>query len=211
MTATSSESKHGVAGCGGLIVLGLVIALTLSLADQPSALTRSTIHIALIEYAVTLWLMIGLNPEDWRALTRRGRLTRWLWTWACLTFLVHVACAFHFTHHWSQTHAFEQTRLESGFGAGLYVNYFFMAVWTADVLWSWIAPEAYAGRTPWIDRLLHGFMLFISFNATVVFERGAVRSLGSAGCLVIALRWLQRSRRKRIVDSDEITRPDASR
>jgi hypothetical protein len=206
MTAMFGESDHRVAvGNGGLIALVLVSGITLAVAAEPSALTRSTIHLALIEDAFALWLMVGMNSEGWQALTSRGRLARWLWTWACLTFLVHVACAFHFSHRWSHRHAFEQTRLESGFGEGLYVNYLFMAVWIADVLWWWIAPAAYARRMPWIDRLLHGFLLLIAFNATVVFESGAVRSAGAVGSLLLAARWIRRSTRKRIVDSAQIT------
>ncbi|OAI53487.1 hypothetical protein AYO47_04750 [Planctomyces sp. SCGC AG-212-M04] len=169
--------------------------------DNASALTRTTIHLALTEYVLALWLMMGLEAADWRAATPRGRSARWLWTWACITFLVHVACAFHFTHHWSHAHAFEQTRRESGYGEGLYVNYFFIVAWTSDVVWWWIAPNAYAHRSPWIDRLLHGFLLFIAFNATVVFEQGAVRIAGLVGSFMLLVRWWLNICRARIARS----------
>lgn len=188
-------------GWFGLAALAIVIASTLSLASQPSALTRSTIHLALTEYATALWLMLGMSPEDWQIRTSRGRWTRWLWTCACLTILVHVACAFHFAHHWSHAHAFEQTRRESGFGEGLYFNYLFMAAWTADVLWWWISPSGYSRRSPWIDRLLHGFLLFIAFNATVVFERGPIQVAGVAVSLLLAMRWFRTFLRRGIVRS----------
>jgi len=186
----------------GLAALVLVAVGTLVFAAR-AALTRSTIHLALVEYALALWLMVGLKAEDWRVVTPRGQLVRWLWTWACVTFLVHVGCAFHITHHWSHAHAFEQTRVESGFGEGLYVNYLFMALWTADVLWWWIAPENYALRTSWIDRVFHVFLLFIAFNATVVFERGAVRYAGAIASLILVMRWFQRSDHQRITRSDD--------
>jgi hypothetical protein len=190
MSAASSALKPtAAAGDGGLIAFALCTGLTLALAENVSALTRTTIHLALTEYVLALWLMIGMQSDDWAAATPRGRSARSLWTWACLTFLVHVACAFHFTHHWSHAHAFEQTRLESGYGEGLYVNDFFMAAWTADVLWWWIAPHAYARRNPWVDRLLHALMLFIAFNATVVFEQGAVRVAGLVASFMLLGRW----------------------
>ena len=192
--ATAQPRSTGLipAGWLGLVALATVIGLTLTTADRSSTLTRSTIHLALFEYALALSLMMRMSLDDWRVLTHRGQIARWLWTWACVTFLIHVACAFHFSHRWSHTHAFEQTRLESGFGEGLYVNYLFIALWICDVSWWWINPERYALRPRWIDRLLHGFMLFIAFNATVVFERGAIRYAGLIGTLLLAMRWFQK-------------------
>jgi len=155
------------------------------------ALTRTSIDLALVEYAAALWLMMSMGRGDWPARTPRGALARWLWTWACLSFVVHVACAFHFTHHWSHTHAFEQTRLESGVGEGLYVNDLFLLLWSLDVAWWWVAPERYAVRSAWVDRSLHGFMLFIAVNATIVFESGAVRWFGLMGLLLLLWKWFR--------------------
>jgi hypothetical protein len=78
----------------------------------------------------------------------------------------------------------------SGVGEGLYVSYLFTAVWLADVAWWWLWPESYAGRSAWIGRLTHGFMLFVAFNGTVVYETGAIRYAGlvaSAGLLIVAI------------------------
>src|SRR4051812_44344975 len=85
----------------GLAALAAVIATTLALAQSPAALARTTIHLALIESAAALWLMLAMTRPDWEAETPTGSIARQLWTWACITFLIHVACAFHFTHHWS--------------------------------------------------------------------------------------------------------------
>jgi len=211
MAAAQSDAiRRGFAGWLGLLALVAVIASTLALAAVPATLNRSTIHLALAEYVFALWLMIGMSADDWTAATPRGRTTRWLWTWACVKFLVHVACAFHFTHHWSHAHAFEQTRLESGYGEGLYVNYFFMAAWTGDVAWWWIAPNAYVRRSPWIDRLLHSFLLFIAFNATVVFERGAVRGAGLVASFALIFRWWRKVTQPRIARSAAKPGPTAS-
>jgi len=193
MTAGPADGRaHFPAGWRGLAALGAVVLLTLLASDSPSALTRTTIHLALLEYAAALWLMMGMSREDWQAHSRRGRLTRWLWSWALITFLVHVACAFHFTHHWSHGHAVETTQRESGFGAGVYVNYLFMALWAADVSYWWLAPSRYGTRSRWIDRGLHGFMIFIAFNATVVFEGGLVRTAGAAATSALLMRWIFR-------------------
>jgi hypothetical protein len=63
------------------------------------------------------------------------------------------------------------------------------------VLWWWIAPARYQSRSPWIDRLLHGFMLFIVFNSMVVFETGPIRWAGVALFVVLPLAWLAARRR----------------
>lgn len=109
------------------------------------------------------------------------------WTAAWLGYLIHVALAFDYVHNWSHAHAFEHTREVGGVGEGIYVNYLFTLLWTADVLWWWLAPAAYAGRSPWLDRLLHGFMLFVIFNATVVFASGFSRWGGVALLVWLAL------------------------
>ena len=201
LVAPSTLNRHNKAAWFGVIALAVVAALCLSVASRPSALTRAAIHLALVEYALALWQMIGMNCDDWRVRTSRGQVTRWLWTWACVTFLVHVACAFHFTHRWSHAHAFEQTRIESGYGEGLYVNYLFVLIWMSDVAWWWFSPDRYARRPRWIDRLLHGFMLFIALNATVVFEPGAIRYAGAIGALFLATRWLRSRRPSQITES----------
>jgi len=191
MTAVTSRPGSVLAsGWWGLIALAGVVLATRAAAQSPTALTRTTIHLALVEYAIALWMMMSLSGDDWRTQTPRAHAVRWLWTWACVTFFVHVACAFHFVHRWSHAHAFEATRQEGGFGEGLYVNYVFMALWLGDVLWWWASPETYASRASWLPRALHAFMLFIAFNATIVFENGLVRFGGLAAVVVLAARWL---------------------
>lgn len=106
---------------------------------------------------------------------RRERWARWAWTVGCGVYLVHVAFAFHFLHHWSHAaaveHAARRTREVVGleFGAGIYVNYAFTLLWIVDVAWWWrrsrtgqAAPTAYY----WVVQAIFAFMMF---NATVVF------------------------------------------
>jgi hypothetical protein len=108
------------------------------------------------------------------------RLARWCWTLAWAAYLVHLAMAFHHYHHWSHAHAVEHTRSVSGVGEGIYVSHCFTLLWTVDVAWWWLRPETRARRSAWVDRSLHGFMFFMVFNATVVYESGLIRWAGVA-------------------------------
>jgi len=112
-------------------------------------------------------------------LLRRERLGRGAWTAGCAIFLVHVAFAFQFYHHWSNAEAYAATARQSGVGWGLYFNYAFAIVWVADVLW-WGRP-----RASWIGVLIHSFLAFMFFNATVVFGKGWVRWAGVAATGVL--------------------------
>jgi hypothetical protein len=143
-------------------------------------LVRNTIRLALGWYALALSIMLFLGRADWSARGRRGRSARWCWTFAWATYLVHVALAFHHYHHWSHTDAFEDTRRVSGVGEGIYASHLFTLVWTVDVAVWWLWPVRYARRTRRLDVTLHGFMLFIVFNATVVYGQGPIRWAGVA-------------------------------
>jgi hypothetical protein len=159
--------------------LAAVIVLTIALATNVGEmLTRNTVRLALVWYAVALCQMMRLNCADWSAASTAGRLARWCWTGALAIFMVHVMMAFHFYHHWSHTDAFDRTRQISGFGEGLYANYLFALLWTADVGYWWLRPVRYAARSPWISATLHAFMLFMVFNSMVIFATGPIRWTG---------------------------------
>jgi hypothetical protein len=136
--------------------------------------------------------MIGLLPADWLARTGPGRLARWCWTLAWAAFVVHLGMAFHHYHHWSHDDAVRHTQEVSGFGEGVYVSDLFAVAWTADVAAWWLRPAWYARRSPWNDRALHGFMLFMVFNATIVYETGFIRWAGAALFVWLALVWAAR-------------------
>lgn len=105
-------------------------------------------------------------------LLRRDQVARVVWTAGCAIFLVHVAFAFQFYHHWSHAEAYAATARQSGVGWGLYFNYAFAILWVADVVW-WSRP-----RASWISTAIHVFLAFMFFNATVVFGKGWVRWAG---------------------------------
>ena len=174
----------------GLGSLAAVFLLTVALAaNVGEMLTRNTVRLSLVWYAVALCLMMRLNTADWSAASLSGKLARWCWTWALVIFLIHVMMAFHFYHHWSHADAFERTRQLGGFGEGLYANYLFALLWTADVAYWWLRPARYAARSPWIDRGLHGFMLFMVLNSMVVFASGPIRWAGLTMFAVLVIAW----------------------
>ena len=98
------------------------------------------------------------------------------WTAGLLGLTVHVACAFHFLHHWSHAAALKHTAQRTAevtgwdWPGGLYINYVFLLFWAVDAVRVW--REA-LGRTPVASRVwrrvVQGVFLFMMFNATVVF------------------------------------------
>jgi hypothetical protein len=184
------------------LLLAAVLAVSCWLrADPGDDLVRWTVRLALAYWAAAVALLLSLGPGERRAESGRGRLARWCWTLAWATYLVHLAMAFHFYHRWSHADAVRHTRDVSGFGEGIYVSHFFTLVWSLDVIFWWLRPGRYAARPPWVDGLLHGFMVFIVFNATVVYESGPIRWAGLAGLGVLGLLGLARLRRGRALAS----------
>ena len=101
--------------------------------------------------------------------------------------------AFHFYHHWSHAAAVRHVHERSGFGEGIYVSHAFTLLWTLDVAFWWLPAMSYAVRSPWIDWSLHGFMAFIVFNSTVVYEQGFIRWAGVILFVVLGVLWLRRA------------------
>lgn len=117
------------------------------------------------------------------------------WSLAWLLFAIHVALAFHLVHHWSHAAAWEATRLQGGVGAGLYFNYAVLALWLFDILWCSLAPVHFLQRPGWIAALIHGFLLFMWFNATVIFAHNYTWLLGLAGWIFLFYTWYTRPTR----------------
>jgi hypothetical protein len=138
--------------------------------DPGDFLVRGTVRVALLYYAAAVSLLLWPGGS-WRA-------ARLCWTLAWAAYLVHLAMAFHHYHHWSHADAIAHTRAVSGVGEGIYFSHLFTLLWTADVAWWWLRPQGYATRPAWVGRTLHGFMFFMVFNATVVYESGFIRGAG---------------------------------
>lgn len=188
--------SSSIATFGWLIIL-VAVLLAPALSDSPTVgddLIRNTIRLALLYYAITLTLLLRTKPLDWQKHTDKICRARTCWTLAWLSYLIHLAMAFHFAHHWSHAEAMRHTEEVSGVGEGIFVSHLFTLVWTADVAAWWLWPTWYAGRPAWVNWALHGFMLFVVFNATVVFESGWIRWAGVALFAWLAAVWLWRNR-----------------
>jgi len=153
----------------------------------PDLALRGTIWLSLLAWVV---------GECQRSLKRdpRGR-GRWAWAIGALAALTHAALAFHLRHRWSQAAAYADTARQTGaatglaWGGGLFFNYAFLAVWTADALWWWVAPDSFHARSRLLDRAVRGFLWFMFLNGAVVFAQGGMRWLGAAAVLAVAVAW----------------------
>jgi hypothetical protein len=155
-------------------------------------LTRITIWLSLAGYAAgasTYILSRGRRRWDETA--------RFAWTIGCASLLAHVTCAMGYYHNWSQASALRETARQTAeltgieWGGGLYINYALLIGWVIDVAWwRWGGLNAYRNRSLWITAAWHGFLIFIVFNATVVFKTGALRWIGLGLCLWLAFLWL---------------------
>src|SRR5688500_12128764 len=145
---------------------------------------------------VTIWVTVAGYVAGAAAFAlSRGRrhwdsFARLAWTAACAALLAHVFCAFHFHHAWSHGAAFRETARQTDevfgldWGGGLFINYALLAVWVADVGWWWgRGLDAYRRRPRPLTYGWHAFLLFIVFNATVVFKDGPARWAGLGLCL----------------------------
>ena len=153
--------------------------------DSGELLTRWTVRIAMALYVASL-ASRRVSPH-W---------SRLAWTAGCLLFLLHVACAFEYYHHWSHAEAYASTAKQTAetvgldWGGGLYANYAFTLVWCADVCWWWLDGSRYLTRHWTINWAVHGFLGFIAFNATVVFATGFSRWFGIAACVLLIGVWV---------------------
>lgn len=158
-------------------------------------LTRALAWVAFAGYAAgggALLLSRGRRAWDARA--------RAAWTLGCAALIVHAGLAFHFQHGWSHAEAYADTARQTGeatgfaSGAGLYLNYALLALWAADVAWWWRGGVgSYRRRSRAPVAAWQGFLLFMFFNAAVVFAGGAARWAGlGVFALLLGVVWLAR-------------------
>lgn len=157
-------------------------------------LTRWTVRVAVASYFLALLIRLS-RPQS----TRRLQRARILWTLAYGVFVIHVACAFHFFHHWSHAAAFAETARRTiavvgiAVGAGVYVNYLFMLLWGLDVANWWRCGLHGYERLPKRYHVpMQSFLAFIFLNGTIVFEPGFSRWLGIVGFSLLAVAYVRR-------------------
>jgi hypothetical protein len=178
--------------------------------DMGEFLTRGTIWLSIVGYAVgTVIFALSSSPRRRAHFTTETQSTRrthgekWdsatrvVWTVACASLIAHFISAFQFYHGWSHAAAYGDTARQTeelfglNWGGGLFINYALLIAWIVDIAWWWRSGlDSYRMR-PWpLVAAWHGFLIFIIFNATVVFGDGIVRWFGLAICLLLTLTWL---------------------
>lgn len=155
-------------------------------------LTRGTIWFSIAAYAIGAVLFAAARKP-----TSLDRWVRFAWTIGCAALLAHFISAFHFHHAWSHKSAYVDTARQTAevfainWGGGLFINYAVAVLWVTDVAWWWFAGLSSYRHRPWLITLLwHSFLIFIIFNATVVFKDGLVRWLGLGVCVILCVSWV---------------------
>jgi hypothetical protein len=154
-------------------------------------LTRATIWTTIIAYAVgaVIFALAYARPR-WSVAARLA------WTIACASLIAHFISAFHYYHAWSHSSAYLDTARQTNqvfglnWGGGLFINYGLLTLWLLDVGAWWLhGIDSYRRRSLFLIALWHAFLIFILFNATVVFKQGAVRWIGLIICAGLCLSW----------------------
>lgn len=161
-------------------------------------LTRSTIWISIVAYTIgsVVFATARRQADKWARLS---------WTTGCAALVAHFICAFQFYHAWSHQSAYLETARQTAkvfainWGGGLFINYAVATLWSADVASWWVAGlSSYRRRPWWLTLTWHGFLIFIIFNATVVFKDGPTRWIGLLVSLTLVLSWILISRRRTV-------------
>lgn len=143
-------------------------------------ITKATVWISIVAYVAAVAIFAASRRKlNWDAAARGAYAV------ACLTLLAHVAFAFQIYHGWSHAAAYLDTARQTNevvgisWGGGLYVNYIVILFWVLDVARWWReGVDSYRRRSKLVIVTWHAFLIFIIFNATVVFGHGAARWAG---------------------------------
>ncbi|XZE32338.1 hypothetical protein SH501x_003081 [Pirellulaceae bacterium SH501] len=155
--------------------------------------------VALLAIRAALALFVAVLAAEAFGRHRSSKPIAVLWLVGAGLAVWHSLGALWSFHDGSQQQAFQSTAdqtqalLGVPIGAGLYVNYAFLAVWSIDASLAFFSP-AWHRQLP---RAYHwttlGFLCFIALNATVVFKSGWLRWFGiGAALMLLALVFWQR-------------------
>ncbi len=176
--------------------------------DIGEFLTRGTIWVSIVGYALgSVIFALSLRGGRFTTETQSRRRThgeKWdsaarvIWTVGCASLIAHFISAFQFYHGWSHAAAYGDTARQTeevfGFnwGGGLFINYALLIAWIVDIARWWRSGLDSYRKRPWpLVFAWHGFLIFIIFNATVVFGDGIVRWLGLVICFLLTFTWLR--------------------
>ena len=153
---------------------------------------------------VTIWIALWLFAAGEVGRARVPGRVGWPWHTSAaglVLAIVHTILSFDVVHGWSHDDAVLNTAMQTeavfgiAFGAGVYVNYAFFAVWLVDLVW-WRRAGGVQRRAGWLTLGLEAFYLLIIINAAVVFAGGWRRLLGTVLVLVLAASYAAAVRRR---------------
>lgn len=156
----------------------------------------------LVVFAYVLRLLYDLQIWPWPKIRsdRTNRIMRNVWVAAAFIYLIHIAAAFQFVHHWSHAAAYEHTAQQTAritgwhSGGGVWINYLIALWWPLDLLW--ICRKGIDKLPRWYVRIMHASLGFIIFNATVVFGPKWWVALGLILLVYLAVMRLRQSHNK---------------
>ena len=197
MPIAPKNPKPWIAFTGAVALFGIAWTLAEARLD-PRPNPRHPAIVDSAYFAFALWagavlIQTQATRVEWSAGSSAFRVARAAWLGGLAVFTVHLGLAFHLAHDWSHARAFDHVEATSGFGPGLFVSYGFALIWLFDgIAWTRY-PERYARRPKWIAAILHGAMVFIWINATVVFGQSPLRWI-AAGVFALLLGQLLKNR-----------------
>jgi hypothetical protein len=146
----------------------------------------------------------GLSPQRW---------SEWIWFAGALLALVHTLSALAVFHGWSHRQAVLATEAQTEallgirVGAGVVINYIFVAVWLIDAMWLLAASHARLPRPPkaW-SIAAHAFLIFIAINGAIVFAQGPIRWISLAALVALMVAWVRILRMPESAHAERSTR-----
>jgi len=148
----------------------------------------------LLLYASAWVSLVAWATAEWRR-ARAPRAARLAFTLGFVALVLHSLAAFHARYGGSHALALADTARQTeratgrALGAGLYVNYGFLALWAVEVLLWWRAPASYRARPRALAWSVRVAFVFMFVNGAIVFAGGPVRALGVACVLAVLGAW----------------------
>jgi hypothetical protein len=177
-----------------LILSGVQTYLSKPIPGLGHPLIASTALAAVLLWGLASVGMLRLTPTEWAVGSPRRAFVRLFWVLGWATMAAHTAAAFHIGHGWSHAAAYRHTEATAGVGEGIYVNYLFVLTWGMDTVWFAGLPGSYARRPRWVGWAVHGFLAFVTFNATVVYGSWFARWTGMVSFALLGWCWFRGTR-----------------
>lgn len=149
----------------------------------------------------TIWLALACFVAGHAGISRQrqtGLPPAWAWPLWCLGLVacgVHVVIAMAVHHQGSHWAAVRETARQTeavyglSWGGGIYVNYLFVGVWLAELVWWRVDPRRYLGQPSWIVWAVRAFYLVIVVNAAVIFAAPDRRFAGVVVTATLVAAW----------------------